>query len=428
MNKIKHWLKKDAFHQGAYVLTDQGMMSIGMFLVGIFMARAVSKEEYGVYVLGWSFIAIAMGIHRAMVVLPFTVFSPKIDAVERDVYQSSGIVHTVVIGLLAILALGLWATWPQQAAEQTRDRMITTLPLLSLITIPLLMREYLRSVLFAKLEFIDGAKVNILASTLLVIVIVTVYLYDALSLESAYATIAATSFIAAGALIYKHPGSRPTARHVWSDIGRNFKLGKWILVNAIAYGVVSQVYVWLLLYLEDSAAVAAFGACLALSAVLAPFLRAINALVLPKMSHTRDPRRGPSGLLRLLRISLLLISIPYLVWLIIGAFFAEPIMTFFYSGKYTGYSTLLILLIIKTTIDSLSTPVTSALQALERPDVTTVSLVMGAVVALPLGYILIDHMGLTGAGIAACVAASVIAGWKWFALIRITTSDGTEKT
>jgi O-antigen/teichoic acid export membrane protein len=421
MKKIKDWLKRSSVHQGAFVLADQGMMSIGMFLAGVFLARATSKEEYAIYVLGWSFIAIVMGVHRAIVVLPYTVFSPRMESAEQDAYQSSGIAHTVAIGIIAVAGLALWAAWPQEAAEHARGRLVETLPLLSLITIPLLMREYLRSALFARLEFIDGAKVNTLASALQVVLIVVIYSNDGLNLESAYVVIAASTAVAVGALLRKHPYSLPTARRLWPDVRRNLKLGKWILINTFAFAVVSQVYVWLLLYLEDAAAVAAFGACLALSALLAPFLRAVNALVLPKMAHSGDLGSGASGLLRLLRVSVLWIAVPYLAWLLIGGLFADQLMTFFYSNKYAGYGTLLVLLIIKTTIDSVSTPLTSALQALERPDVTTVSLVMGAVVALTLGYILTSRMGLTGAGISACAAASVIAGWKWFALMQITT-------
>ena len=396
-------------------------MSVGMFMVGVFLARAVSKEEYGIYVLGWSFVSIAMGIHRAMVVLPFTVYSPKLSDLERDTYQGSGIAHTVIIGGIFIVALLLWAMWPADNVGQSHARLANTLPLIGLLIIPLLMREYMRSALFARLEFVDGARINTLASTLLVLSIVTVYLSDMLILETAYACLFITSFIAATALLIKNQSVIPTMGRVWSDVVRNFQLGRWLLVNAVAFAVLSQAYVWLLLYLKDAAAVAAFGACMALSVLLGPFLRAVNTLILPKMAHSNDPRLGSSDLPRLLRISLLCIAIPYLIWLVIGGFFAEEIMIFFYSGKYTGYGTLVVLLILKTTIDSLATPATSALQTLERPDVTTVSLVLGAAVALLLGYVLTRSMGLVGVGITACVAASVITGWKWYFLLRITS-------
>lgn len=419
--KLKSWLVRPAVHQGAYVFVDQAMMSLGTFLAGVLVARATSKEEFGVYVLAWSFMSIIMGVHRAMVVLPFTVLSPNLADKERDPYQGSGIVHTVLFGALSMLGLGIWAAWPHSSAEATRAAITDTLPLLALMMLPFLLREYMRSALFARLEFRSGATANVIASMLMVAGISAAYYADVLNVKSAFAVIAATSFVAVVALMHRHPGRRPTCATAWSDLRRSLKLGKWFILNVIAFGIVSQIYPWLLLYIMDAQAVAAFGACLAVAGVLAPLLRGANAFILPKMAHSRNADNGHAGMLRLLRLSLVVLAVPYLAWLIIGGLFAEQIMVFFYSDRYTGYGTLLMLLIVKTMIDSLSTPVTSALQALERPVVTTVSLVIGAVISLVAGYALIKSTGLVGAGIVACIAAGCIAGWKWIALKRIVS-------
>ena len=118
--------------------------------------------------------------------------------------------------------------------------------------------------------------------------------------------------------------------------------------------------------------------------------------------------------------SVLILLLPFGIWTVFGSLFAEPIMTFFYSDKYHGYGIVVSLLIIKTMIESVSTPMTSALQALERPNITTASLIFGAILSMLFGYFLIRNFSLVGAGLAAVIASLGTALWKWTALKRLS--------
>jgi O-antigen/teichoic acid export membrane protein len=111
----------------------------------------------------------------------------------------------------------------------------------------------------------------------------------------------------------------------------------------------------------------------------------------------------------------------------VGSLYAEPIMTFFYSDKYHGYGILVSLLIVKTMIESVSTPMTSALHALERPNITNAALIFGAAISLLFGYLLIKNFSLTGAGLAAVLTSAGSALWKWVALRRISDVKSTNQ-
>jgi O-antigen/teichoic acid export membrane protein len=83
------------------------------------------------------------------------------------------------------------------------------------------------------------------------------------------------------------------------------------------------------------------------------------------------------------------------------------------------------LLLGKTFIESASAPLTNALMALERADITTASLAIGAIVTLGLGSIMIQKYGLNGAGIATVLSSAASAGWKWMAIRKILNSSAT---
>jgi O-antigen/teichoic acid export membrane protein len=197
----------------------------------------------------------------------------------------------------------------------------------------------------------------------------------------------------------------------------------------LASTVILQIFPWMILYFLDATAVAAYGAGLAVAGVMTPLLRGANAYMLPRMTHSRKGSDS-KDLYRIMKKSVLFLSLPFGAWAVVGSLFAEPIMTFIYSEKYHGYGILVSLLIVKTMIESVSTPMTSALHALERPNITNASLVFGAVIAVLCGYILITNYSLTGAGLAAVLASLGSAMWKWVALKRlrhVKPAAGTNK-
>jgi O-antigen/teichoic acid export membrane protein len=245
-----------------------------------------------------------------------------------------------------------------------------------------------------------------------------------LTLDLSFYIYALTSTLAAGYMLwtYRHRTRVRTGR-IWSDLRKNWGIGKWIVVNTFGFMAANQAYPWMLLYFNDATSVAAFGVCLAVAGLLTPLLRGAAAYILPRMAHAaKDGDRAHLG--RMLRLSMLVLAVPYGVWFLLGSLFGDRLVTVFYSEVYSGYGLLVILLLGKTFIESVSTPLTNALQALERTDVIAASLGAGAVVTLGMGSIMIVYMGVTGAGYAAVASSAVMAAWKWHGIIKILHAQG----
>lgn len=405
------------------VIVDQGMMSLGTFIVGVLVARAISTEQYGVFVLGWSLVAIVLGVQRAIVVLPFTVYSPRMSSEERGRHLGSGLLHTLVIGLVAIVVFLVMA-W-EAPRKPGKAGLVMALPLIALVIVPNLLREQMRSAAIAQLNFIGSAKANIAASCLMLTAAAALYTENLLTLESSYLVIGGSSLFAAMLLIYRQWVTlRITPSAFIFDFLCSIRIGKWILVNVFAFTLASQIFPWLIQWSLDTSQVGAYGACFAVAGVLNPFLRGINAYSLPRMTHGyKDSHSG--NLFRIMRKTVLVVAIPYGIWIVLGSVFAEDIMQLLYNGKYAGHRLLVGLLILRTAIESISTPLISALQTMERPDITTSSMAIGAITGVTAGILLVQAYGLPGAGLAAVLSSLSSSAWRLLCLKKLYRERNT---
>jgi O-antigen/teichoic acid export membrane protein len=129
------------------------------------------------------------------------------------------------------------------------------------------------------------------------------------------------------------------------------------------------------------------------------------------MSHGFKGGDDLGNLTRILRLSILVLCIPYGIWTIIGMLFGQEMLAMLYTESYKGYATLFSLFLVKTSIDSVTAPLANFLQTIERADINTKSLILGMVVTLVLGSVLITAYGVNGAGVTG-IAAS-LATWVW---------------
>jgi len=397
-------------------VVDQAFLSVATFATGAMLARATSKEQYSVYVLATSLVLILQGIPRALVNVPFTIYAPRLNAAERRTYQGSALTHTLCLSVAVALAmLGAYLLLRSDHVSGSPS-LIIIFPSLALVAVATFMREFIRGALLAQLRIGAGVAVNMLATAGQLVLTAWLFGLKRLTIESALHIIAAASLVAATWMLWsRRAETQVVARCIWPDFRRGLKTGRWILVEALAYSGASQAYPWLLLYFTGARTVAVFGVCNAFAGLLGPFLRGASSYIHPRMVHGYVGTNA-KNLLRLLRLSVLVVGVPYGVWAIVGGLFADELITLIYGSGYSGYAALTMLLLLRMLIEGVASPLSQALQTIERADIVTVSQVLAAVLTLGLGTILVWQMGLVGAGIAATVSAAVSALWKWRAL------------
>jgi O-antigen/teichoic acid export membrane protein len=403
------------------VVLDQGFLSIATFVTGILLARAITKEAYAAYVLGTSLILIFQGFHRALVSVPFTVYAPRLCDDERDSYQGSAFIHTLVLFACALVAAFLLAQFDGARSVRWIDVAAGALffPLLALVTGFGMVRDFIRGSLLARLRVEAAIAVNVVATAAQLAIITLLFAAGRLTLRGALSAMAATSAFAGACLLWKH---RNEMRVVTNRIGRDFvsalRTGKWVVVDVLGFMAASQAYPWLLLYFSDARQVAVFGVCNAFAGLIGPLARGAGAYIHPRMVHA-FAKGDAIHLGRVLRVAVAAIAVPYVVWLVFGSLFAERLVVLIYGHAYSGYVVVTILLLIKATVEGVSSPFAQALQTMERADLVTLSLLASAFLTVGAGSIVISQMGLQGAAIAAVMSSLVNALFKWTAVRRM---------
>src|ERR1035437_4034789 len=75
--------------QGVLSLVDQGVVSATNFLTGVIIGRACSKEELGLYMLGFSLILLVTGLQTTLICTPYMVYAPRLKGSAHALYTGS---------------------------------------------------------------------------------------------------------------------------------------------------------------------------------------------------------------------------------------------------------------------------------------------------------------------------------------------------
>ena len=59
-------------------MADQGVASATNFLTGVIIARACTKEELGLYMLGFSLISLMTDLQTSLITTPYMVYAPRL--------------------------------------------------------------------------------------------------------------------------------------------------------------------------------------------------------------------------------------------------------------------------------------------------------------------------------------------------------------
>jgi O-antigen/teichoic acid export membrane protein len=392
---LPKFLSKQTLQQGAGVVFDQGLYSLTNFLTGVLLARTLMKEEYGIYVLALSLIITIMGIQRAVITVPYTVYSQKHSEEELNVYTGSVFIHQIIL-LLITIAFSLLFSKYFFLKEEIPSNTLFMLITFSIAAVGVLLRDFVRSYLLAKLAVRQSVIMGVSVNIVQLLILALLYASNSLTIHSAFFIVGGCSIIPSLYFFLRTSQIRVQTSRIFNDFNNNLKLGKWILGSTIISTLASQSYPWLLVFFADKSAVAILGVTLSLANIFGPLLQGINSYIFPKMAHSRQ-NDTPSEVIKIMKKAVILLSIIFGLWIICGALFGNHLLALIYSSKYAGYGSVLIIVILSSFISAVTGPLNSALDALERADISFKSLIAGLIVTVSVGIILTYQWGLYGA-------------------------------
>ncbi|MGC2767395.1 MAG: hypothetical protein WB607_17945, partial [Candidatus Acidiferrum sp.] len=88
-----------------YSLTDQALTVGGGFLANVAVARAQTKEEYGLFALSYSVYALLLALYQAVILEPFTIYGSGRYRERFSEYLRLMVRSNAVMGLLLTASL-----------------------------------------------------------------------------------------------------------------------------------------------------------------------------------------------------------------------------------------------------------------------------------------------------------------------------------
>jgi len=394
---LSSFISKKSLQQGAGVVFDQGLYSLTNFLTGVLLARMLAKEAYGIYVLAMSLIIMFMGIQRAVISSPYTIHSPKYSGVNYRQYTGSVFLHQLVLLLAAIITGVLLSIINFKNTYIFPGRKYIYIPF-SIVIAGVLLRDYVRSYLLARIEIWKSITMGILINVVQLLMLFIFSIKEKLTMNNAFLIIGICSLIPALFYFLKSADCSIYRERLSADFITNIEIGKWMLGNNIVYILLSQSYYWLVAFLSNKSDVAVLGVTFSLANLLGPFLQGVNAFILPKMANEKS-NISPLGIVRIMKKAILILLFIYGLWFITGIVFGKYLLQYIYSAKYAEYHLLLAILIVSSFISGITSPLNTALDAFERSDITFKSVLTGLLVTFIVGAFLVYKFGIYGAAV-----------------------------
>lgn len=413
-------------HQSIVSLADQCVASATNFLTGVIIARACSKEELGLYILGFSLILLAGDLQTTLIATPYMIFAPTLDERAKALYTGSTLIHQLVLSLLIVMALiggGIAAT--HGIGPRTLG------PVLWILVVAvtfILLRDYVRRVSFAQLQMKAALLVDCSVGAVQICGLLILAHFHILSAQGAYWVMGASCGAAAvGWLLLNDTRLVISISHSISDFRRNWSLGKWVFLSGLVWTVSMNLYPWFLTAFHGTASAAAWAVCLGAVAVGNPAVLGLQNFLGPKIAHVYA-EKGRRTLCKFVLKASAASSLPMSVFALSMALFGGSLVTLLYGQKYAGNGLAVTILTLNLAVSVVMFPFSRALFAINRAGVDFVVNFIALSIMLTLGLWLARVYGVAGAVfglLIANIAASIVRYLVFWILIRSKGKDET---
>jgi O-antigen/teichoic acid export membrane protein len=413
-----------ALNQGFLSLADQAVASVTNFATGVIIARASSKEEFGLYMLGFTLILLVTDLQTSLIATPYMVYAPRLQGRAHAQYTGSTLIHQVVFSLLTTLVvIGAACAARFGVGPHGLEPVLWALAGVGSL---IMLREFVRRICFASLKlrtvFIFDAFIGVGQICGLLVLAH----FKLLSASRAYWVIGATCGLAVLCWLWlnRHHYHLRIDESVL-DLKRNLVFGKWVFASGLLWTASTNLYPWLLAFFHGAAAAGVFAACLGVVSASNPALLGIQNFLGPKIAHVYATR-GRIGLRKfVLKISGSM-AIPVSLLTLIMITWGDRFIGLLYGSRYTGNGRVVATLACNLLLSAVVFSYSRALFAIERADLDFALNFAAIFIMLTLGLWLVKIHGPFGAALGLIIAGGVTSILRVGAFLKLTSGAGTE--
>jgi O-antigen/teichoic acid export membrane protein len=386
-----------ALHQGIVSLADQAVASATNFLTGVIIARACSKEELGLYMLGFSLILLMTDFQTSLITTPYMVYAPRLEGKAHALYTGSTLIHQITFCLITMLGVACGAF---VVSHGVGPRSLgTVLWALVLVIALIMLREHARRVSFARLRLVTAFLFDTFVAIGQICSLLVLARFGLLSASRAYWVIGSVCGIGvAGWLWFDRGFYDPRISDSIADFKKNWTLGKWVFASGLVWAVSMNLYPWLLAVFHGVASAGVWAACLGVVSVGNPMLLGIQNLVGPKIAH-RYAANGYKALRRLVLKMTVVIAIPMSLLCVVIFIWGGRFVALLYGPQYTGNGLVVTILSINILVTAAAFSFSRGLYAVDRANVDFLVNFAALFIMLTLGLWLVRVLGPLGAAL-----------------------------
>jgi O-antigen/teichoic acid export membrane protein len=393
--RLKRNLLGKTSQKGIVTLADQAIVSITNFLTGVIIGRTCVKEEFGLYMLGFSILILLTDIQNRLISLPYMIYSPHLNQKDLSYYTGSIIIHQLIFSIITILCISTtgiilsFGIGPKGLSN-------VFLTLASTITF-ILFREHIRRISFAQLKITRVIILDLSVGIIQIIFITLLSKHNALSASRSYLVVGfACGLISAGWLIWRWKDFSLKLTQVISALKQNWSFGKWLFGGSLIYMASTQLYPWLLAGFHGSQATAVFAACLGVVLLTNPFLIGFSNFFGPSAANI-FARKGINELRQIVTKATVLVTSVVGLFCFVIAVFGEKIVSQVYGSKYANNGIIVTILALSVLTSAITLSVDLALLALKRPDANLKINIASFATTILFGLWLVKAFGPIGA-------------------------------
>ena len=269
-------------HRGIMTLFDQGIVSLTNFSAGILIGRLCSKDELGLYMLGYSVVLFGLALQQMLISSPYILIWPRLSRDAGERYTIGAYSQQAIFGGLLALCLLMAAA----VAFSLHSRLWLVLVSYALASPFMLFKEMFRRVCFTHLAVgtavLADAGVGVLQLLLLGGL---AYRHWLSAPTGVVATFIAASSLGFALVLHNRRLPRVEVGAAQSALQKNWSIGRWIFCSQLLWAGSLYSYPWLVSHFHGTASAGVWAACFGINALGNPIMLGLQNYVEPRISH-----------------------------------------------------------------------------------------------------------------------------------------------
>jgi len=401
-------LKTDAI----WGFSDQALQSLINLLSGVFLIRYASKEEYGLYGLGFAVTLLCVGICNALVMTQMTVIAPSKEPELRNTYCGSMFIALMVL----LVSFGLVVLMILLGLSDILSAQYMKLICVLVLSVPgVVAIEYVRRYFYLKLSPRRVFSMDLVFAMFFFTILAGLYIVKPNQLHL-WVLLAngVSAFMVAGFVaiwVAKLPSSKALSLMLES-INEAWQHGLWALGGVLATALQNQGYIFLLAAFKGVTSIAEVNAARLLLSPVGVLSSGLARVFMPRMAYLNVD----VGIVHTVKLGTKVLVLLLLCILIYGAILLyglDWVVGLLMTSEYHGLEGLVALWVLYYIVQSIRSIASQILQVLRKFHLITISVATTALLWFSVSLAVINYFGVNVIIITMIAAELLLAVVLW---------------